>query len=224
MSKPVRILLVEDDQDDIYFFRYYLDHEERSYQLEVITQGDQVLTTTFAPDVIVLDLKLPRISGHELLPLIKCHPLLGSVPVVVMSTTNATNEIMQVMNDGASTYLLKPVTVIGFQKMIQTVFHHATQYTNSNSNHYANQEEHNQKPGDETVGQQDFAQNDAGQVEVPKWETGQITVRANSGQGSGQISHDFIQPVRRREGAFGSPVCTDGQTHEVSDGNPHRMV
>jgi CheY-like chemotaxis protein len=127
MSKALNILLVEDDPDDIELMEDALKGSEVIYKLETVKQGDQVLPhleqTQYKPDVIVLDLNLPRIHGREVLKSLKDSLRLKNIPVVILTTSSAKKEMEYCMTNGADEYLIKPVTMEGFSKIINSIIY-----------------------------------------------------------------------------------------------------
>ncbi|RYF69124.1 MAG: response regulator, partial [Cytophagaceae bacterium] len=93
MPQPVRILLVEDDEDDITFFELALKKQSIATQLTTLTDGDQVMPylsdTAEHPDLLVLDLNLPKLPGRDVLTQLKQSPIGQDIPVVILSTSSA---------------------------------------------------------------------------------------------------------------------------------------
>ncbi|HWB24750.1 MAG TPA: response regulator [Chitinophagaceae bacterium] len=125
MNKTLSILLVEDDPDDIELMQNALKDNNIHFTLETIKQGDAVLPylekTPTHPDVIVLDLNLPKMHGREVLKGIKANPGTANIPVVILTTSSAKREIDYCLENGASQYLIKPVTMDGFNKTVVSI-------------------------------------------------------------------------------------------------------
>lgn len=125
MISPLKILLVEDDADDVELFGYALDDSAVICQLSVIMQGDQVIsfleTQPVLPDVIVLDLNLPRVPGRELLSLLKANPRYQTIPVVILTTTSAREEREACLALGAEQFLTKPTGSREFDAVIAAI-------------------------------------------------------------------------------------------------------
>jgi CheY-like chemotaxis protein len=125
MKEALNILLVEDDPDDIDLFEYALEDNDVACQLEVIMEGDGVLPylrgLVQQPDVVVLDLNLPKVPGREVLQLIKSAPQLRSIPVAVLTTSSAQEDADSCYALGADRFLTKPASQDGFTTTIRTI-------------------------------------------------------------------------------------------------------
>jgi len=124
--QPVDILLIEDNQDDIELTQEALTIGKVVNTLTVVRDGQEALHYLFgngkapgkAPGLILLDLRLPRIDGIELLRRIKQEPILRRVPVVVLTTSKRDEDIVQSYDLGVNSYIQKPVL---FEKFVETV-------------------------------------------------------------------------------------------------------
>ena len=125
MDKTLSILLVEDDPDDIELMHDALKDNNILFNLETIKQGDAVLPYLASapkhPDVIVLDLNLPKMHGREVLKGIKANPLTSNIPVIILTTSSAKKEIDYCIQNGARQYLIKPVTMQGFNDTVLSI-------------------------------------------------------------------------------------------------------
>jgi len=130
MNKTLSILLVEDDPDDIELMHDALKDNNIAFSLDTIKQGDAVLpylaTANRHPDVIVLDLNLPKMHGREVLKGIKGNPATSAIPVIILTTSSAKKEMDYCIQNGASKYLIKPVTMQGFNETVQSIVAIAT--------------------------------------------------------------------------------------------------
>jgi chemotaxis family two-component system response regulator Rcp1 len=117
-GQPVEILLVEDNPADARFFREALHMARIPHQLSTVTNGEEALAflhrqgqfrSAPRPEVIVLDLKLPRVSGHAVLAVIRVDPELRSIPVVVLTSSYAPRDQERSFNLEADHYVTKPV-------------------------------------------------------------------------------------------------------------------
>lgn len=111
------ILLVEDNPGDIRLVREALKESKIETQLKAFQSGEEALQylnqssqnpSLAFPDLIMLDLNLPRKSGHEILKEIKNAQDIKHVPVVIFSTSQDKNEILQLYQNHASCYIVKP--------------------------------------------------------------------------------------------------------------------
>jgi two-component system response regulator len=124
--EPVDILLVEDNEDDIELTREALTIGKVVNTLTVVRDGQEAMryllgngeTPGKTPGVILLDLRLPRVDGIEVLKRIKQEPILRRVPVVVLTTSKRDEDIVQSYDLGVNSYIQKPVL---FEKFIETV-------------------------------------------------------------------------------------------------------
>jgi two-component system, chemotaxis family, response regulator Rcp1 len=117
---PIRILLVEDNPADVRFFREALHLSGLRYELAVVSDGEEALLYLRGrgihegaprPSVIVLDLKLPRVSGHAVLGVIRLEPELKTIPVVVMTSSPSRRDEARSYDLHADHYLTKPVGI-----------------------------------------------------------------------------------------------------------------
>jgi CheY-like chemotaxis protein len=109
---------VEDSPADVRFFREALHLAGVRHHLSVVTNGEEALTflrrqapfrSAPRPDVVVLDLKLPRVSGHAVLGAIKLDPDLRSIPIVVLTSSHAPRDQERSYDLDADHYVTKPI-------------------------------------------------------------------------------------------------------------------
>lgn len=114
---PLNILLVEDNPADAYLTMLALRDHEFCKVIRVVEHGEQALAflrqegvyaEMFRPDLIVLDLNLPRMNGLALLSIVKADPAFRAIPVVILSTSNAEKDFTQAHLLGAAHYFVKP--------------------------------------------------------------------------------------------------------------------
>lgn len=131
--KPVRsidILLVEDNPNDIELTMRAFKQNQLQYNIEVVRNGEEALDYLFCknqyknrdindqPKVILLDLKLPKVTGNEVLGKIKKNAKTKMIPVVVLTTSKEHNDIMKSYDLGVNSYIVKPVN---FNRFIHVV-------------------------------------------------------------------------------------------------------
>lgn len=119
------ILLVEDDPDDVELMIQALHDNDVAYRMETISQGDKVVPhlecCESLPDIVVLDLNLPKLHGREILSRLKALPQLRALPVVILTTASSQQERDQCLRLGADLFITKPSTVKGFNEMIAAI-------------------------------------------------------------------------------------------------------
>lgn len=114
---PLNILLVEDNPADAYLTSLALQDNRLCKNLRVVEHGEQALSFlrqegnyagVFRPDLIVLDLNLPRMDGLTVLAAIKADAAFCAIPVVILSTSSAERDLTQAHLLGAAHYFIKP--------------------------------------------------------------------------------------------------------------------
>jgi CheY-like chemotaxis protein len=129
MTGSIEILLVEDNPGDIELTRLAFEESKLLINLQVAIDGvaainflHQRLTAQApAPDLILLDLNLPKKNGHEVLAELKAHPDLKRIPVVILTTSQAEEDILGAYNAYASGYIAKPVRFDQFIQVVQSI-------------------------------------------------------------------------------------------------------
>jgi len=119
------ILLIEDDPDDVELLQEALKSADTQYTMQVIAEGDGVFEYLEVckkfPNVIILDLNIPRLHGREVLSMIKTSDRFKAIPVAILTTASAPREREQCLDAGADLFLTKPSTVDGFVKTVQSI-------------------------------------------------------------------------------------------------------
>ena len=134
MTEPaltvIDVLLVEDDQGDVLMTKEAFAHHKIRNELHVATDGEQALrflhrVDEYAdaprPGLILLDLNLPRRDGREVLAEIKADPDLRTIPVVVLTTSEAEEDILRSYSLHANAYVSKPVDFERFVEVIRRI-------------------------------------------------------------------------------------------------------
>lgn len=118
---PVHILLVEDNPADVRLVHEALHTTALRYVLEVAKDGDEAIRLLCGPiprrelpDLILLDLNLPRMSGHEVLSVIKSDSKTSSIPTIVMSSSNSPEDVEKAYAAHANCYVQKPQSIDDF--------------------------------------------------------------------------------------------------------------
>ena len=122
---PIKVLLVEDDPGDALLVREALADDERGDEISVASDGVYALeqlndSERPLPDLILLDLNLPRMDGRELLAEIKREPKFAPIPVVVLTTSKDEEDVFRTYDLGVSSFITKPVTFAGLVDVMRT--------------------------------------------------------------------------------------------------------
>ncbi len=127
---PLEILMVEDDPADVELTEEALQDSKLLTRLHVVEDGIEAMEYLLMkgkyahacrPDLIILDLNLPRKNGREVLQELKRDKSLKSIPVVVLSTSNAEEDILRSYNLGANCFITKPVGLEQFAKVVESI-------------------------------------------------------------------------------------------------------
>ena len=133
-AKPITILLADDDADDCFLTRQALEKVHLASHLHCVGDGEELLDYLLhrghyanpkvapRPGVILLDLNMPKKHGHHALQEIKAHPDLRRIPVVVLTTSRAEEDIVRTYDLGANSYIAKPVTFDGLVNVMKGLF------------------------------------------------------------------------------------------------------
>ena len=126
-GEPLEILLVEDDPGDVAMTREALAEYKLLVSLHVVTNGEEAVAflrrqppfgDAPRPALVILDLNLPRLSGQEVLAIVKSDPDLLRIPIVVLTTSTAEQDVLLSYDLHANAYVAKPV---GFESFISVV-------------------------------------------------------------------------------------------------------
>ena len=127
---PIEVLLVEDNPNDVEMTLYAFEQHKLSNRVHVVRDGAEALDFVYgtgpyarrrvedAPKVILLDLKLPKVDGVEVLRRIKSDPRTRAIPVVVLTASREERDRVETYELGVNSYLVKP---LDFQKFIEAV-------------------------------------------------------------------------------------------------------
>jgi CheY-like chemotaxis protein len=128
--RPIDILLVEDNPADVRLTREALTQAKVMNTLHVVNDGVAAIdflqrraphTHAPAPDLILLDLNLPRRDGREVLAIIKSDPSLKRIPVVILTTSRAEEDILRSYDLHANAYVAKPVSLAEFLEAVRAL-------------------------------------------------------------------------------------------------------
>jgi CheY-like chemotaxis protein len=130
VGRPIEILLVEDSPGDVRLTREALTANKIRNTLHVVADGVQALAflrkqgkhaNAPRPNLILLDLNLPKKDGREVLAEIKGDPDLRRIPVVVLTTSGAEEDILKAYNLNANCYVTKPVNLDSFIQVVKSI-------------------------------------------------------------------------------------------------------
>ncbi|MCX7627879.1 MAG: response regulator [Methylophilaceae bacterium] len=130
LGKPVEFLLAEDNPGDVRLTKEALRDSKVHNNLNVVSDGVEALAflrregkyaSAPRPDVVLLDLNLPKKDGREVLAEIKSDPSLKRIPVVIITSSEAEQDILRTYDLHANCYVTKPVDLDQFIKVIQSI-------------------------------------------------------------------------------------------------------
>jgi CheY-like chemotaxis protein len=127
------ILLVEDDENDVLLIQRAFRKARLSNPVQVVRDGEQAINyltgdppysdrdSSPLPAVILLDLKLPRVSGHEVIKWLRAQPDLRRIPIVVLTSSKESADVNRAYDLGANSYLVKPVQFDALLEMVKNI-------------------------------------------------------------------------------------------------------
>lgn len=130
VTDPVEILLVEDNPGDVRLTQEALRYARMPNHLSVVRDGEEAIeflnrrggyAEAPRPQLILLDLNLPRKSGAQVLEEIKAAPSLRSIPVIILTTSHADDDINDAYDMNANCYISKPVDLDRFLRVIKSI-------------------------------------------------------------------------------------------------------
>jgi two-component system, chemotaxis family, response regulator Rcp1 len=130
MTRPARVLLVEDNEADVRLTREALRDAGDAIRLSSVTDGEHALAylrreagyeEALRPDLVLLDLNLPRKNGLEVLEEMRADPDLACVPVIVLTTSSAEHDVVACYSRGANCFVVKPLELDEFMDLIGAI-------------------------------------------------------------------------------------------------------
>jgi DNA-binding response OmpR family regulator len=126
MPGPIKIVLIEDDPDDIEFLREAFREFGGPAEFNSLIRGDLAIdwasSTTEIPDIIVMDLNLPKIHGRDVLCRIRENQKFAKIPVVVLTTSSLREDKAYCLEKGADKFFTKPASPEGFQLLVESLY------------------------------------------------------------------------------------------------------
>jgi CheY-like chemotaxis protein len=128
--KPIHILLVEDNEGDILLTTEALSEGKIINEVSIARDGEEAIdflnqqgafSNATKPDLILLDVNLPKKNGYEVLDYIKSTSDLKHIPVIILTTSSSQKDILHAYRNYANAYITKPVDVDDFIKIISTI-------------------------------------------------------------------------------------------------------
>ena len=129
-TKPLEILLVEDNKGDIGLITEFFSDAKVITNIHIAEDGEEAIRFLYGkdkflgsklPDIIILDLNLPKKDGREVLREIKENKDLKTIPVIILTTSSAEKDILRVYDLHANAYLIKPLDFDEFMKVIKSI-------------------------------------------------------------------------------------------------------
>jgi CheY-like chemotaxis protein len=129
-GERIEILLIEDDAGDTLMIKEAFDDNKVTNSLTCLTDGEQAIdyllrrgehANAARPDLILLDLNLPRMDGRELLATLKSDPDFASIPLLVFTTSSSDPEVARAYAHHANAFLTKPIDLAGFLALVRAI-------------------------------------------------------------------------------------------------------
>jgi len=129
-GSAIDVLLVEDDPGDVLMTREALTSAKVLHNLHVVDNGEAAVAflrregqyaDAPRPDLVFLDLNLPRMDGREVLSIVKADDALRRIPVVVLTTSEAEEDVLRSYDLHANAYVTKPVDFSGFMRVVRQI-------------------------------------------------------------------------------------------------------
>lgn len=125
------ILLVEDDPADVSFLKRALQKADSKATFHVLTDGEQAMaylspkndqgSLPELPSLVITDLKMPKINGHQLIEWMRSQTRLAHIPIVVLSSSGMEQDIDRAIDLGANAYIQKPLNLSELEKIVQSL-------------------------------------------------------------------------------------------------------
>ena len=129
-TEPIHILLVEDNDGDILLIEEAFEEAKLMNKVSIVKDGEKAIhfltkqggySNADTPDLILLDVNLPRKNGHEVLEFVKTDEKLKQIPVIMLTTSSSEKDVLKSYKNHANCYITKPVEVEEFLKAITKI-------------------------------------------------------------------------------------------------------
>jgi chemotaxis family two-component system response regulator Rcp1 len=133
-NPPLNILLIEDNQDHVRILKWAFEQARRRTVLRFLRDGEEAMEELqngadrmkAIPDLIFLDFNLPRVDGRKVLRMLKSHPDLKVVPVIILSSSDRQEDVQMAYDLGANTYVSKSVVLGELSTILQDILDYWT--------------------------------------------------------------------------------------------------
>jgi CheY-like chemotaxis protein len=134
MDRNLTILIIEDDPNDVILLKRALTREDINNPIQVVHDGQEALDYLQGegkyadrakfpfPSVVFTDLKMPRMSGFDVLEWLRKHPECSVIPVIILTASKLDEDIKKAYQMGANAYLVKPSQIGDLQEMVKTAY------------------------------------------------------------------------------------------------------
>ena len=130
MIKPIEILLVEDNEGDVFLTRRAFEKAKLANNIEVAADGEIAMdmlrrqgeySTLSKPDIVLLDINLPKKDGKQVLKEMKEDEELRRIPVVILTSSQAEQDVIKSYDEHASSYIVKPINLEKFRDVVTAI-------------------------------------------------------------------------------------------------------
>lgn len=128
--KPINILLVEDSEGDILLITEALEEGNISNEINIVKNGWEAIrylkkieeySNAKVPDIVLLDVNMPKMNGHEVLKNIKNNEHLKHIPVIMLTTSSSKEDVYKAYKNYVNCYITKPHEVSEFSELVATI-------------------------------------------------------------------------------------------------------
>ena len=129
-KRPCRVLLVEDNPADVRLLQEAFRESKEPHEIHTVADGEQAIEFVYRrngyadkprPDLVLLDINLPKRSGHDVLAAVKNEPKLRSIPVIMLTSSKSPKDITAAYDGHANAYLQKPTELAEYFDVVATV-------------------------------------------------------------------------------------------------------